>query len=111
MILNQITIPCSDYDKSVAFYKAQGPRKVMEMIVRLQDDEAGLVLPKITRSAVLSLGLQLEALARENRVLERRLLVCHRQDAASQRLETIPDRVARSIFECMEPGNGVQGRN
>ena len=67
----------------------QGPRKVMEMIARLQDTESP-TLPEIARSAILSLGTQLEALAHEIHTLERRLLVWHRQDAASQRLETIP---------------------
>lgn len=67
----------------------QGPRKVMEMITYLREAEAP-GLPEIARSVVLSLGMHLEALAREIHALDRRLLAWHRQDAASQRLETIP---------------------
>lgn len=67
----------------------QGPRKVLEMIARLQNGEVP-DLPKIARSTVLRLGMQLEAIAREIHALERELRDWHRQDAASQRLETIP---------------------
>lgn len=67
----------------------QGPRKVMEMIARLQSGEAP-DLPEIACSTVLRLGVQLEALALEIHALERQLRAWHRQDAASQRLETIP---------------------
>lgn len=67
----------------------QGPLKVMEMISNLREtEEPGL--PEIARSVVLSLGLQLEALAREIHALERQLLAWHRQNTAGQRLETIP---------------------
>lgn len=67
----------------------QGPRKVMELITHLREAEAP-GLPELARSVVLSLGMQLETLAREIHALERRLLTWHRQDTVSQRLETIP---------------------
>ena len=67
----------------------QGPCKVMEMITNLREIEAP-GLPEITRSVVLSLGLQRDALAREIHAQERQLLAWHRQDTASQRLETRP---------------------
>lgn len=59
------------------------------MIARLQNGEVP-DLPKIARSTVLRLGMQLEAIAREIHALESELRDWHRQDAASQRLETIP---------------------
>ena len=61
----------------------------MEMITNLRDTEAP-GLQEIARSVVLSLGLQLDALVSEIHALERKLLAWHRQDTASQRLETIP---------------------
>jgi transposase len=47
-------------------------------------------LPDAARSAVLCLARQLQALAEQIRVLDRRLLAWHRQDQASQRLAGIP---------------------
>ncbi len=67
----------------------QGPRKVMEMIARMREG-AHAVLPEIARTALLGIGGQLDALARQIHALERQLLTWHRQDAASQRLETVP---------------------
>ena len=67
----------------------QGARKALEMIDELRETEDP-ALPMIARSVVLSLGNQLDVLAREIHAMERRLLAWHRQDAASQRLETIP---------------------
>ena len=67
----------------------QGARKALEMIDQLRESEHP-ALPGIVRSVVLSLGTQLDELARDIHAMERRLLAWHRQDAASQRLETIP---------------------
>lgn len=67
----------------------QGPRKVMELIAQMREG-ARADLPEIARTALLGIGLQLDALARQIHALERQLLTWHRQDAASQRLETIP---------------------
>lgn len=68
---------------------AQGPRQVMGLIARLRD-EGDASLPEIARSALLALGTHLEALDGEIHALERQLMVWHRADATSQRLETIP---------------------
>jgi transposase len=46
--------------------------------------------PAIARSALLALAAQLDGLATAIREIERQLLAWHRQNAASQRLETIP---------------------
>jgi transposase len=46
--------------------------------------------PEIARAALESLGTQLDNLAGEIRKLERRLMLWHRADETSQRLETIP---------------------
>ena len=67
----------------------QGPRKVMELIAQMREG-ARADLPEIARTALLGIGLQLDALARQIHALERQLLTWHRQDAPSQRLETIP---------------------
>ena len=47
-------------------------------------------LPAIARSALTSLTAQLDSLAAEIRTLEHQLMVWHRTDETSQRLETIP---------------------
>ena len=49
-----------------------------------------LGLPETARSALLALAVQLDSLAAELRNIERQLLAWHRQNTASQRLETIP---------------------
>ena len=85
MILNAIRAHFAEF----GIIAAQGPRKVAELIGRLRDEnEPGL--PEIARSALLTLGAQLDSLAAEVRKIERHLLTWHRQNAASQRLETIP---------------------
>jgi len=68
---------------------AQGPRRVADFVSRLRDDDT-LGLPTTARSALLALAGQLESLAAEVRNIERQLMAWHRQNAASQRLETIP---------------------
>lgn len=67
----------------------QGPRKVMELIAQMREGAHGN-LPEIARTALLGIGAQLEALARQIHALDRQLLAWHRQDSTSQRLETIP---------------------
>lgn len=67
---------------------AQGPRNAMGLIAQIREDR--LELPDIARSALLGLIAQLESLAGEIRMLERRLMIWHREDAVSQRLETVP---------------------
>lgn len=62
----------------------------MAELVRRLRDESEPRLPETARSALLALGAQLENLSAEIRTIERQLMVWHRQNAASQRLETIP---------------------
>ena len=84
MILNAIRAHFAEF----GIIAAQGPRKVAELCMRLRDDALGL--PEVARSALLALAGQLDNLAAEVRNIERQLMAWHRQNAASQRLETIP---------------------
>lgn len=68
---------------------AQGPRKILELLEHLRNGEAAS-LPEFARVALLGLPAQLDSLAVEIRNLERQLMLSHRLDPASQRLETIP---------------------
>jgi transposase len=85
MILNAIRAHLAEF----GIVAAQGPRRVAELVRRLgaPDD---IRLPTFARAALLTMGLQLETLALEIRSIERQLLAWHRQNPASQRLETIP---------------------
>jgi transposase len=47
-------------------------------------------VPQVARSALMALAVQLDNLTTEVRNIERQLLAWHRQNAASQQLETIP---------------------
>ena len=85
MILNAIRAHMAEF----GVITAQGPCKVIELVRRLQEDQDP-GLPELARSALLALGAQLENLTAEIRTIERQLMVWHRQNAASQRLETIP---------------------
>jgi transposase len=85
MILNAIRAHFAEF----GIIAAQGPRKVSELVIRLRDDDI-LGLPEVARSALLALAVQLDSLATEVRNIERQLMAWHRQNAASQRLETIP---------------------
>ena len=85
MILNAIRAHFAEF----GIIAAQGARKVAELVSRLRDDD-NLGLPETARSALLALAKQLDGLAHEVRKIERQLLAWHRQNVASQRLETIP---------------------
>ena len=85
MILNAIRAHFAEF----GIITAQGPRKVIDLVSRLRDDDS-LGLPDVVRSALLALAAQLDSLAAEVRNIERRLMAWHRQSVASQRLETIP---------------------
>lgn len=85
MILNAIRGHLAEF----GIIAAQRPRQIMGMIARLRDD-GDTSLPEIARSALLALGAHLEALAGEIWALERQLMVWHRADPTSQRLETTP---------------------
>jgi transposase len=85
MILNAIRAQLAEF----GVVTAQGPRKVTDLVRRLSDP-SDIELPALARSALLSLGAQLETLADEIGKIERQLMAWHRQNQASQRLETIP---------------------
>ena len=85
MILNAIRAHFAEF----GIIAAQGPRKVADLVGRLRGDDT-FGVPEVARSALLALAGQLESLAAEVRNIERQLMAWHRQNAASQRLETIP---------------------
>jgi transposase len=68
---------------------AQGPHKLLTLIRAIREGEVP-GLPQIACAALESLAMQLDNLTDEIRKLERRLMVWHRADDTSQRLETIP---------------------
>jgi transposase len=68
---------------------SQGPRNVMDLIAKFRRDE-GFGLPDIALAVLLGPAAQLEIMTGEIRALERRLMAWQREDATSQRLETIP---------------------
>ena len=67
----------------------QGPSKALELIAQLREG-AHEGLPDVARTALLGIGVQLDAVGAQVNALERQLLVWHRQDVVSRRLETIP---------------------
>ena len=85
MILNAIRAHLAEF----GIVTAQGPRKIVEIIGRLEDPD-NIELPSFARSALLSLAAQLRSLTEEIVRIERQLMAWHRQSQASQRLETIP---------------------
>jgi len=85
MILNAIRSHCAEF----GIIAAQGARKVSELVTKLRNDDT-LGVPEVGVSALLSLASQLDCLEQEVRKIEHQLLAWHRQNAASQRLETIP---------------------
>jgi transposase len=85
MILNAIRARLAEFGTIAA----QGPSKVADLVTELQGNET-LMVPAIARGALLALAAQLDSLATAIRGIERQLLVWDRQNAGSQRLETIP---------------------
>jgi len=85
MILNSIRAQLAEF----GVVTAQGPRKVTDLVRRLGDPD-DIELPAVARSALLSLGAQLESLTDAIDKIDRQLMAWHRQNQASQRLETIP---------------------
>jgi transposase len=67
----------------------QGARRATELVEAVREAQAD-VLPNLARSTLQMLTDQLGALPVQIHALERRLLACHRQDQANQRLATIP---------------------
>lgn len=68
---------------------AQGPHKLLALIRAIRTGEAP-GLPEIARAALESLATQLDTIAGEIHKLERQLMVWHRADDTSRRLETVP---------------------
>ena len=85
MILNAVRAQLAEF----GVVTAQGPRRVMDLVRRLGSPD-DIELPPFAGDALLSLGAQLETLAAAIARIERRLMAWHRQNQASQRLETIP---------------------
>ena len=85
MLVNAIRGHCAEF----GLIAPQGVRCAADLVEQVRRAEASR-LPEIARSALLMLADQLDALAVQINHLERRLLVWHRQDQASQRLATIP---------------------
>jgi len=85
MILNAIRAHLAEF----GIIAAQGPRNAIELVGGLRRGES-FPIPEIARAALLALAAQLDSLATAIRDIERQLLAWHRQNPASQRLETIP---------------------
>jgi transposase len=85
MLINAIRGHCAEF----GIITQRGARGVDDLVEQVRDAEASL-LPDLARSALEMLAEQLDVLAMQIHALERRLLVWHRQDEASQRLATIP---------------------
>ncbi|MFW6300552.1 MAG: IS110 family transposase [Oceanicaulis sp.] len=85
MLINAIRGRCAEFGIVVS----QGARRVSELIEKAREADVS-TLPEDVRFVLLTLGEQLDALAVRIHALDRRLLAWHRQDAASQRLATIP---------------------
>ena len=85
MILNAIRAHLAEF----GVIAAQGPAKVFELVTRLRDGD-DLDVPELARSALIALAAQLDGVASQVRGIERQLMAWHRENAASQRLETIP---------------------
>ena len=85
MILNAIRAHLAEF----GIIAAQGPRKVVELVIRLREED-GLEVPALARAALMALSSQLDSLASQIRGIECELMAWHRQSTDSQRLETIP---------------------
>ena len=85
MMLNAIRAHLAEFGNIAA----QGPSKVVELVAELRSEKPSAV-PEIARVGLLALAAQHEGLTIAIRGIERQLLAWHRQNAASQRLETIP---------------------
>jgi len=85
MMLNAIRAHLAEFGTIAA----QGPSKVAKLVAELRSEKPSAV-PAIARVGLLTLAAQLESLATAIRDIERQLLAWHRQNPASQRLETIP---------------------
>ena len=88
MLINAIRGHCAEFGL-VAAQGVSGSRGLVERI-----RQTAQCLPDMAKDATVLLVEQLEALVGQIQALNRRLLVWHRQDQASQRLATIPGVVS-----------------
>lgn len=88
MIMNAIRAHIAEF----GVITAQGPRKVVDLITCLRHGD-DLGLPELACAAIEGLAIQLDSLTGQIQGIERQLLLWHRQNPASQRLETIPGSV------------------
>jgi transposase len=88
MLSNAIRGHCAEFGMIVP----QGARRTAELVEQVRQADP-CRLPALAQSTLLMMADQLEALALRIHALERRLLMWHRQDQASQRLATgLPPR-------------------
>jgi len=85
MLINAIRGHCAEF----GLVAAQGVSGSRDLATRIRQTDSA-VLPDMAKDAMVLLVEQLHALVRQIQALNRRLLVWHRQDKASQRLATIP---------------------
>ncbi len=85
MLINAIRGHCAEFGLIVA----QAARRASELVEQVRQTTTP-ALPEMAQSAVLMLADKLDVLAAQIHALERRLLLWHRDDQASQRLATIP---------------------
>ena len=85
MLLNAVRAHLSEF----GYITAQGPKRTLDLLQRLEEGD-DIELPDTVITALLSLGEQLSTLQRAITGIEKRLMIWHRQNTASQRLETIP---------------------
>ena len=85
MLINAIRAHCAEF----GLVAAQGVGRVGDLLERAMQTGAA-VLPDLAKAAMALMAEQLASLEMQIQSLNRRLLAWHKQDAASQRLATIP---------------------
>jgi transposase len=85
MLINAVRGYCAEF----GIVTAQGAGRVPALLEQAHEADAS-TLPEEARFVLRLLGEQLDALGARIHALDRRLLTWYRQDAASQRLATIP---------------------
>ncbi len=85
MIINAIRAHCAEF----GLVAVQGVSDSRDLFERIRQAHSA-VLPDMAKDAMMLLVEHLQSLVRQIQALNRRLLVWHRQDLASQRLVTIP---------------------
>lgn len=85
MLINAIRAHCAEF----GLVAAQGVGRVGDLLKRAMQTGAA-ALPDLAKAAMALMAEQLASLEMQIQSLNRRLLAWHKQDAASQRLATIP---------------------